>query len=121
MALNNNFISQVKEDTKTTIINNFTYIAFGTDNTSPTSTDTGLGSEVIRKSRQEYVENSDSIILSGYLTTLEANGNTLEETGWFDASSGGNLQERDTTISYSKTSSKELWHDTEIKITITQS
>jgi len=53
--------------------------------------DTALGNEVLRKSRQEYTELPNSVILSGYFNSAEANSNTLTESGFFDASSGGNL------------------------------
>lgn len=57
----------------------FEEFAVGTDNTTPAATDTGLGSEVYRTSLANSVDQDRDVLVTGFLDSTEANGNTLRE------------------------------------------
>jgi hypothetical protein len=114
------FITEIKETAKTKLITDSTHVAVGTNNSTPQASNTALGNEVLRKSRQEYTELPNSVILSGYFNSAEANSNTLTESGFFDASSGGNLIIRFLISPLAKTIDKELWVDNETKFIVIQ-
>jgi len=119
MVLTTGTISEIKEAVKDNIIAEFTHVAFGDDDTTESSSDTALGNELETKARQEYTELSDIIIISGYLTANDQNGQNIKEVGSKDGASG-DLQSRKVIDTIIKTSSKELWIDEEIKVEITQ-
>ena len=98
----------------------FTYIAVGTDDTTPTETDTTLGNEVLRKERQEYSrdDTNGKITVSMWILSTEANSNDLKEVGVFDASSGGNMFSRNTFNTISKNNNIELWIDLEFTVSV---
>ena len=114
------FLTTIKTAVKTSVTTNGTHIAVGTDNTTPVVGDTTLGAEVIRKALQESTTGTSDVILSFFLNSTEANGSDLVEVGLFDASSSGNLLEREVYTSITKNSSTEVWMDIEEQITVTQ-
>lgn len=114
------FLSTIKTAVKTSITNEGTHMAVGTNNTAPTVGDTVLGTEVTRKAIQESTTGTSDVILSLFLNSTESNSNTLVEVGLFDANSSGNLLVRDIFTSISKTSSIEVWIDIEEQVDITQ-
>lgn len=83
-----------------------TYFALGDDDTNPAIGDTLLGNETFRKQIAFRERTNQSIVLSSYLTTSEANG-TYKELGHF-----GN----DATITLE---SGDLFNHTEINETKT--
>ena len=115
-----NFTEDIVQDLKDKVIAECTYVAVGSDNSTPQPSDTTLGNEFIRKARQEYTELNASVIVSGYLDSTEGNGNTATESGTFDASSGGNMKTKFLVEPLVKTDSKELWIDNETKFTVIQ-
>jgi len=119
MVLTTGTLTEIKEAIKDNIIAEFTHIAFGDDDTAETAADTALGNELETKARQESQELSDTVIISGYLSANDQNGNDIKEVGAKDGASG-NLQSRKVIETVSKTSSKELWFDEEIKVEVTQ-
>lgn len=114
------FLNTIKEGVLDTVVAETTHLAVGTDNTTPTVGDTTLGNEVLRKARQEFTRGTSDVIISLFLNSLEANGNSLKEVGMFDAASAGNLQERSIFTTITKTSSIEVWIDIEEQIDVTQ-
>jgi len=118
MTVNNNLKADVKQATKDNIIANCTYIAVGTGTTTPAADDTILEAEVLRKAIQEYVENTNNVIVSGRLAATEANGNDLAEFGLLNASSAGDLQSHDIHIQFTKSSSVEVWYDNQFDIQV---
>lgn len=114
------FLTTIKSGVRTTIINNATHLAVGTDNTTPTVGDTVLGAEVTRKSRQEYTEGASDVIISLFLNSLESNGDALVEVGMFDDPSSGNLLERSIYTVINKSNSLEVWIDIEEQIDVMQ-
>ena len=114
------FLTTIKTAVRASIVSESSHLAVGDDDTTPTVGDTTLGNELTRKARQEYTEGTSDVIISLWLSSLESNGNALKEVGMFDASSGGNLLERNTFTVVNKTSSIEMWIDIEEQIDVTQ-
>jgi len=114
------FLSTIKTGVKATVVANATHLAVGTDNTTPTVGDTALGAEVTRKVAQEVTQGTSDVIISLFLNSTESNGNDLKEVGMFDASSSGNLLERNVFTPISKSTSLEVWIDVEEQIEVTQ-
>jgi len=114
------FLNTVKTGVRATVIAEGTYMAVGTDNTTPAVSDTTLGAEEERNSRQEYTEGTSDIVLSLFVNSTEANSTSLKEVGVFDASSSGNMAMRDIFTAIAKTSSIEVWIDVEQQIDVTQ-
>ena len=109
----------VRTAVKDNIISKFTYMAFGSGTFSGLSTGTALGAEVITVARQEYTDLSNSVIISGFLNAAQGNTNILKEVGCREASTG-TFQSGKNIKAVSKTSSKELWVDEEVGLTISQ-
>lgn len=107
----------------TTIIDyiddNTGYMAIGTDTTTPTADDTALGAEVVRNTRQESSVYNNTITVSGYFTSTQANGSDLSEVGVFNAASVGTMTSRDTFVPFTKSNYIEVWVDIEYTIDIT--
>ena len=114
------FLTTIKSGVQDTIIASATHMAVGTDNTTPTVGDTALGAEVTRKAVQEVTQGTSDVIISLFLNSTESNGNDLKEVGMFDASSSGNLLERNVFTEIAKSTSIEVWIDVEEQIDVTQ-
>lgn len=72
-------------------------MGFGDDSTPTSTSDTTLGNELLRKAFDEASvknEGQGTYDFSGALGLTELNGNTLRETGIFNASSGGDMRLR---------------------------
>lgn len=111
----------VRTSIKTYLETQMTYGAAGTDNTTPAASDTALGGEVFRDAIDEFDDAvTDEITASLRILTTEANGNTLAEVGWFNASTAGTLLTRNTITSIAKTNDIQLFLDTSIQITVTE-
>ena len=94
-----------------------THIAVGSDNTTPDESDTSLGSETYREALYNSNVSSNIALFDARLDVTENNGNTINEVSTQDASSGGNMQTRNLTTSFTKTSSNEVFY--RIKVTYT--
>ena len=114
------FLNTVKSGVRTTVLAEGTHVAVGTDNTTPTVSDSALSSEEQRNARQEYTEGTSDVIISGFINSTQANGEDLVEVGVFDAASGGNMAMHEIFTAISKTSSIEVWIDVEQQIDVTQ-
>lgn len=123
MVLTTNLLNEIRDAVQTELKNNqLTHGAIGTDNTTPTAGDTALGSEVFIDAADEYdVTVANKLTASLRVLTTEANGNTIVEVGWFDAASGGDMKTHDLVNSIDKTSDIQLYIDSEITITVTES
>jgi hypothetical protein len=76
-----------------------THVAIGTDGTAATSADTALGAEVLRATPTSVVNYSAvSVGFKLFVSSSQANGDTLREIGLFDASSGGNMMARSVSF-----------------------
>ena len=62
--ITNTVQTDLETSTKNYIISNALYVGVGTDSTTPTSSDTSLGAEVVRNPRQDYTENTSSVTIS---------------------------------------------------------
>lgn len=110
-----------KNTVKALIATGWTYGAVGTGSTTPTSADTTLTTETLRKLVQTVTNGSTSVTLSIYLGATECNGTTLREFGFLDAPSAGNLKQHLLlTNAIAKTSAYEVWVDSEIEPVITE-
>ena len=120
MTLNNNILTEITTSTKTTFSTNMTYVDFGTGTTTPLPTDTVMETSVVRNARQDISTLSNSVIISGFLGTGQANGSAITEIGAFDAAAAGNMQDHALMTAVTKTTGKELWVDIRNNINITQ-
>lgn len=122
MVVTNTVLNQIKADINTELAKN-SHMAVGTGTTTPTASDTTLVTEVLRKARQQYLENDTTAtsIVSMRINTSEANGSTLTEVGGFDAASSGTMRFRLLLTSTAKTSSVEMWIDVTTVGTVSQS
>lgn len=118
MVITTTTLNAIRDAAIDYINDNFTHIAVGDNNTTPSPSDTALGNEFLRKTFQETdTLTPGQIILSMRISTTEGNGNTIKEVGVFDAGAGGNMATRNLTTEYAKTSSKEVWIDVTIVAT----
>lgn len=121
MVLTDDYISGVEDVVQQDVNNQFTHGAIGTDGSSESSSDTGLGNELLRKARQEITEGLTSTTVSLFVASTEANGNDVQEVGFFDSSSGGEMQSRDVLSEpISKNDTKEFWFDVQVSWNVTQ-
>lgn len=87
------------------------FCAVGTSGAMTTAGMTTLGAEVYRTKITRRHRHSKSILLYYYLSTSEANGNTLQEIGLFTEASGGLLWSRATHSAIVKTSSISVTYE----------
>ena len=119
MTATNLTLTNAQNSAATNLNSNITHIAVGNDNTTPTTGDTTLGSEDYREAQFSSNLSNNIVTNDLRLDVTENNGNTINEAGTFDASSGGNMYTRNLTTSFAKTSSKEAFY--RIKTTFTAS
>ena len=120
MTNTQSFLDDVKDEIRDFIISEGTHIGVGTGTTTETPSDTALQTSVLRKARQEYTEGVSDVILSLFLGSTEANGNSLTEVGVFDAAAAGNMMMRRTFPAITKTSSVDVWIDIEEQVDVVQ-
>ena len=68
-----------------------THLAVGTDATAAVATQAALVAEVFRSLLTSRVRSAIQIVFKHFLTTAQANGNTLREWGLFNASAAGTM------------------------------
>lgn len=88
-----------------------THVAWGSDSTAFSASQTALGSEDIRKARQETTSTANSVTISGFLGAGENNSNDINESGTFDDATAGDMHARNTLTTIEKTTSIEVWVD----------
>jgi len=88
----------------------FDYLAIGTDNTSPTASDSALGVEDKRNDATGSLVTTNVTDDTGQLEASFSfsSSKTIEETGAFDSSSGGTMLSRSNGISVSVTDGDTL-------------
>ena len=119
MVLTSLLKNDIRDDAASRVVTDFTHGAIGTGTTVPVAGNTTLQTEVFRDAIDESDNPGTGIVTSSLrVLSTEANGNAVSEYGWFDASSGGNLWTRNTITAISKTSSIQLFLDTQITITV---
>lgn len=123
MVLTNFQTSAVKTLILADLLADFLYGAVGSGSATHVASDTAMNFELTRLARQEYVQLVSDIIFSNYIDASKCNGTTIYETGWFTGSTGtaGNALQLANITGVSKTSDKELWIDTRVTVSITQS
>ena len=121
MTNSNAFLTLIKTAVKAEVVAQCTYAAVGSGTATAAASDTALGSEVDRNARQEYVSGNDSVIISGYWNSLEANGYDISEVGLSNGStSATDTLTRAVFTGIEKNSSTELWIDVEEQTNVTQ-
>lgn len=120
MVLTNTVVTNVRTSINSYINTNFTYFAVGTGSGAASTSETSLESETFQKAIQDTTNLTTSFIVSGYMTALENNSLLINEIGYKTGSGGTLLQRAVLTSPISKTNSKEVWIDLEIKNSITQ-
>lgn len=68
-----------------------THFAVGTGTAAALAGDTALGGEVFRDAVTARTSNAQQLVVSYYLASGSANGNTLTEAGLFNAASTGTM------------------------------
>jgi hypothetical protein len=68
-----------------------THFAVGTDTSPVSATQTTLGTEVFRDTVTQRTSNTQQLIVSYYLASGSANGNTLSEAGLFNDATTGTM------------------------------
>jgi len=117
MTLTSAGLVGVRDNTKSYIEAEVTYIAVGDDDTTPTAADTALGNEQFRSAVDDTdTSGTGKVIHSLRIATTENNGNDVDEVGAFDASSSGNMLSRDTITTIAKTSDIQIYLDLEYEI-----
>lgn len=71
-----------------------THFGVGTSATAVAASDTALGAQVLRDTLTQKTKNSAELIVTYYLASGSANGNTLREAGLFNAGAGGSMYAR---------------------------
>ena len=121
MTLTTLLLNDIRDNSKTRIQTDFTHSAVGTGSTAPTAGDTVLETEVFRDAIDEFDSApSNTVTAQLRILTTEANGNSLAETGWFNQNSGGTMWTRNTFTAITKTSDIQLFLDTQITFTVTE-
>jgi len=123
MVLTSSALNNITEDVQTAIGSDFDDGAIGTDGTNATTGDTSLGNEVLRKDRTTISDSqvsggSGTTTVSQFISSTEANGNTIREFGIF--TNAGDLQQRDTFQAIDKNNDIELFFDVSVNIEVTQ-
>lgn len=122
MVLTTSLLTQFRTNLKSDVDTLFTHGAIGTDSTTPTAGDTALGTEVFRDARDDFDDSATATVVASLnVGTTEANGNSIAEYGWFNDASSGTMWTRDTITTITKTSDVELYLETSITITVTES
>ena len=75
-------------------VNALTHFAVGTGTTAPVVGNTTLETEVLRDVITQFVDTSGQLDVKYFLSSLQANGNTLGEAGIFNAASSGTMFNR---------------------------
>jgi len=122
MTLLQGLFDQIISDTKTDMETYMLYGNIGTDNTTATSSDTALGTEVFRTPIQEFDSSAPAAVtISVEIGAGDANGNTIQEAGINDtAVSGGTQYTRNVVNPIGKTSDIVLYLDTTISIEVVE-
>ena len=117
MTVQTTILNAIESGAITTISSYTTHIAVGTGTSTPLVSQTTLDSEVLREnvfSTESPANNK--LLVSMFLDTTEANGNTIGELGIFNASSGGTMVSRNKTNSLAKDSSTEVYYEVEYEV-----
>jgi len=126
MTVTEQFKNSLVQASQTEVDTEFSHGAVGTGSTSESDTDTALDNEVLRKGRANFTESGVSagvgdVTTSLFINSTEANGNTITEFGFFDASSGGEMQSRDVIPGVDKNYGIELFFELKIDFEVTES
>lgn len=117
MSLTQEIFDDVQEDVLAFLAANVGNANVGTDNTTPTSSDSALGAQVFEDSIDDTdTTQSDRVTFSLQIGSGEANGNTLAEAGLEDIT--GALWLRELLNSIAKTSDIQLFIDYRIIATV---
>lgn len=90
------------------------HIAVGTSATAVSASQTALVAEVFRSTLTKTVQTSGTVTFSHYVSTDEANGNTIREAALLSASSGGTMTARVTHDAVVKTASVAITYVWEV-------
>lgn len=125
MVLTDDNLNGVVGAAQDDIDENFTHGAIGTGSSGEQASDDSLDNEVLRKARADITDGNisngtGSTTVSLFVNSTEANGETVSEVGFFDSSSGGEMQSRDVFNSVDKNNSIELFFDIDLNIEVTQ-
>ena len=114
-------LADILTQTKARLGTIMTYGSIGTATPAASASDTALGNEVFRDSRDDFDDSvSNAVTVSLKIAITEANGNKLTEFGWFNASTGGSLWTRNVLTGITKTNDIQVYFDTTITISVVE-
>jgi hypothetical protein len=125
MVLTDDLLNGVASRAQDEIGSSFTHGAVGNGASGQDSSSDSLGNELVRDARQEIDEDSVSggstaTTVSLFINSTQANSQIVNELGFFDSSSGGEMQSINTFQDISKTSQIELFFDLELTVEVSQ-
>lgn len=121
MVITSTLLTRIRSDVKTDLQALFTHGAIGTGTTAATAADTTLETEVFRDTIDTFdTSASDKVVATLIVGLSEANSNAISEVGWLDAGAAGNLWTHNIITVINKTSDIQLFLDTSITITVTE-
>lgn len=123
MVLTDDLLNGVAARVQDEIGSSFTHGAVGDGANGQGSSSDSLGNELLRNARQEIAEQpvsngSTATTVSLFVNSTQANSKQIDELGFFDSSSGGEMQSIDTFDDISKTSQIELFFDLELIVEV---
>jgi len=117
MVATNQLISNVVTAISSGACDTPTHIGIGTDSTPPDESDTALGNELQRNAIETTTTTDTTIIFTTLINSAEQVGQTLKEFGLFDASTSGDMFQRTTHTTISKTGRVEVEYEITIRVT----
>lgn len=97
-------------------------VAWGTGTTALSNSDTTLEGEVERAGRISDTPGTDKETITGFLSSVDGNGNTISKVGVFDEETGGDLLGEsllDVSQRFAKTNSIEAMVEFEYNFGVT--
>lgn len=120
MVLTESLKSDVNEKTLERIKFLFSYGAIGSDDSVPSSGQTGLVSEVLRKKITDSSISGDTYTATLFIASTEANGEDLAEAGFFDKESNSTMWLREVFEKFLKTDDINLYLDAPITSSVVE-
>ena len=125
MTFNSTYLTEHRDNAKDKIDTDFQYFCVGDDDTAATATDTTLGNELFRDTRDAVDKTTfpAEISVTGELSSAEYNGNDVVEFGWSKSPNTDEDIEQHivlTGASFTKTSDIAVVVETNIEVEVTE-
>jgi len=110
MVITNYRLAIIQNTAATNFSSAVTDIAVGSGSTTPVSSQTTLVTETFRDGIDNTTLLANEVSKDLLLDVTENNSNTINEIGAFDDPAAGNMESRNLTTSFAKTSDKEAYY-----------